>query len=76
MAKSTFDRSLTAFNIITGCSYYGRHMMMFLAKDPEALEAAEKLAERLQCSANPALYDDDEQAGHDMLADAENEQQR
>ncbi len=42
--KTTFKRALAAFDAITKASYHGFNFKTVLAENPEALEAAEKLA--------------------------------
>jgi len=42
-----FVKAQQLFNLITGASYYGMQFRQILATDPEAMKAAEKLAERL-----------------------------
>jgi hypothetical protein len=42
-----FVKAGQLFNLITGASYYGMQFRQILATDPEAMKAAEKLAERL-----------------------------
>jgi hypothetical protein len=64
MMKPQFDRAKTAFDNITGQSYYGFHMREVLATDPIALLAAEVLAERVHDRGSP-FTDYKPSAAHD-----------
>ena len=58
----SFQRSQAAFDTITACSYYGMSFRSLLAHNPEALAAAETLAECLKQSDNPAMREDNDKA--------------